>query len=106
MGLPNLPHPCFGPDELGLYLGCYGWTRAWRGALCAFGLADGTFGPFIYPYQELKMLGFYMYNQPRVGRAVLPLFFIYLIFFGLSRMKSFTYCQKKNHNIIILTFLV
>ena len=51
MGLPNLPNPCFGPDELGLCLGCYGWTRAWRGAPCAFGLADETFGQFLYPYQ-------------------------------------------------------
>ena len=51
MGLPNLPNPCFGPDELGLCLGCCGWMRAWHGAPCAFGLADGIFGPFLYPYQ-------------------------------------------------------
>ena len=51
MGLPVLPNPCFGPDELGLCLGCCGWTWAWRGAHCAFGLADGIFGLFLYPYQ-------------------------------------------------------
>ena len=50
MGLSNLPNPCFGPDELGLYLGCYGWTWAWRGAHCTLGLTDGIFGLFIYPY--------------------------------------------------------
>ena len=51
MGLPTFPNPCFGPDELGLCLGCCGWTWAWRGAHCAFGLADGIFGLFLYPYQ-------------------------------------------------------
>ena len=51
MGLSNLLNPCFGPDELGLCLGCYGWTQAWRGGHCAFGLADGIFGLFLYPYQ-------------------------------------------------------
>ena len=51
MGLPVLPNPCFGPDELGLCLGCCGWPRAWRGAPCAFGLADGIFNPFLSPYQ-------------------------------------------------------
>ena len=51
MGLTVLPNPCFGPDELGLYLGCCGWTLAWRGAHCAFGLADGIFCLFLYPYQ-------------------------------------------------------
>ena len=51
MGLSNLPNPCFGPDELGLCLGCRGWMQVWRGAPCAFRLADGIFGPFLYPYQ-------------------------------------------------------
>ena len=51
MGLPIFPNPCFGPDELGLCLGCYGGTRAWRGAHCAFGLASGILGLFLYPYQ-------------------------------------------------------
>ena len=51
MGLPVLPNPCFGPDELGLCLGRYGWTWAWRGAHCAFGLAYGIFDLFLYPYQ-------------------------------------------------------
>ena len=51
MGLPVLPNPCFGPDELGLCLGCCGWTWAWRGVHCAFELVDGIFGLFLYPYQ-------------------------------------------------------
>ena len=51
MGLPVFPNPCFGPDELGLCLGCYGRTRVWRGAHCAFGLASGILGLFLYPYQ-------------------------------------------------------
>ena len=51
MGLPIFPNPCFGPNELGLYLGCYGGTRAWRRAHCAFGLASGILGLFLYPYQ-------------------------------------------------------
>ena len=51
MGLSNLPNPCFRPDELGLCLGCCGWTWAWRRAHCAFGLADGIFVLFLYPYQ-------------------------------------------------------
>ena len=55
MGLPVLPNPCFGPDELGLCLGCCGWTWAWRGAHCAFGLADGIFGLFLYPYHRSIM---------------------------------------------------
>ena len=51
MGLPTFPNPCFGPDELGLCLGCCGGTQAWRGAHCAFGLANGILGLFLYPYQ-------------------------------------------------------
>ena len=51
MGLPTFPNPCLGPDELGLCLGYCGGTRAWRGAHCAFGLANGILGLFLYPYQ-------------------------------------------------------
>ena len=50
-GLPIFPNPCFGPDELGLCLGCFGGTRAWCGAHCAFGLVSGILGLFLYPYQ-------------------------------------------------------
>ena len=51
MGLPIFPNSCFGPDELGLCFGCYGGTRAWRRAHCAFRLASGILGLFLYPYQ-------------------------------------------------------
>ena len=56
MDLPVLPNPCFGPDELGLCLGCIVLPRAWRGAPCAFGLVDGIFDPFLSPYQYLKTI--------------------------------------------------
>ena len=49
--LPIFPNPCFGPDELGLCLGCFGGTRAWSGAHCAYGLVSGILGLFLYPYQ-------------------------------------------------------
>ena len=71
MGLPIFPNPCFGPDELGLCLGCFGGTRAWRGAHCAFGLTSGILGLFLYLYQ------FYL--------------FIYL-FFKLSLSHKNTNC--------------
>ena len=51
LGLPIFPNPCLGPDELGLCVGCYGGTRAWREVHCAFGLASGILGLFLYPYQ-------------------------------------------------------
>ena len=51
MGLPIFPNPCFGPNEPGLCLGCYGGIRAWHGPHCSCGLASGILGPFLYPYQ-------------------------------------------------------
>ena len=51
MGLPIFPNPCFGPNESGLCLGCYGRIRAWHGPHYSFGLASGILSPFLYPYQ-------------------------------------------------------
>ena len=51
MGLPIFPNPCFGPNEPGLCLGCYGGIRAWHGPHCSFGLASGILGPVLYPHQ-------------------------------------------------------
>ena len=47
MGLPIFPSTCFGPNELGLCLGCYRGAWVWHGAHCSFGLANGILGPFL-----------------------------------------------------------
>ena len=51
VGLPIFPNPCFGPNEPGLCLGCYGGTWAGHGPHCSFGLASGILGPVLYPHQ-------------------------------------------------------
>ena len=51
VGLPIFPNPCFGPNESGFCLGCYGRTRAGHGPLCSFGLASGILDPILYPHQ-------------------------------------------------------
>ena len=51
VGLPIFPNPCFGPNEPGLCLGCYGRTRAGHGPHCSFGLVSGILGPVLYPHQ-------------------------------------------------------
>ena len=51
MGLPVFPNPCFGPDEPGLGLGCYGGTWVWHKPRCSFGLEIGILGPILYLHQ-------------------------------------------------------
>ena len=51
MGFPIYLSSRFGPNEPGLYLGCYGGAWAWPGAHGSFGLASGMLGPFLYPHQ-------------------------------------------------------
>ena len=50
-GPSHLSKSVFWARRTGLCLGCYGGTRAWHGAHCAFGLASGILGLFLYPYQ-------------------------------------------------------
>ena len=51
MGLPIFPNPCFGPNEPGLCLGCYGGTRAGHRPHCSFRLASAILGPVLSPHQ-------------------------------------------------------
>ena len=78
MGLSNLLTPCFGPDELGLCLGCCGWTWAWRGLHCTSSRRAPSYylrltSPSLHFKQTGSSLQLLLTSSPlnTVGRALL-----------------------------------
>ena len=74
MGLPVFPNPCFGPDEPGLGLGCYGGTWVWHKPRCSFGLEIGILGPVLYPHHKVFLLIFVLPIFLSKYSSIFPIF--------------------------------
>ena len=84
VGLPIFPNPCFGPNEPGLCLGCYGRTRAGHGAHCAFWAGEWD------TWLISLSLSIYIYIYSYFLNLI---FFIFFMFF-LNKKIVFKICKR------------